>query len=459
MKVDNELKQSIIDWIDVHKEQMIRDINTLVSIESVSTKSEGEHPFGEGPARVLDAALEMGKDYGFRTQNHQYYAGSILMGNGQRELGILTHLDVVPAGPDWEYEPFHCTLKDGKLIGRGVADDKGPAVAALYAMRCLYELAVPMVHSVRLIMGCSEETGSADMAYYVKHCKIPDFSFVPDAEFPVCNGEKGILSADLVGPQLSDKIGELSGGEVSNAVAAHAKITLKSQSIDQVLQKLGDNKGDLVVSEGPYGVTISAKGIPSHAAFPEGSVNAIYKLCKAVVDCGLVEGDEGTVDLPIGRPDMNRVERGILAEESGGYASVTHYRVIHRFPAELVRLDSSLTVENGFVEGQNEPFTEDEASELLRRGLIYKTDGYTLCELILETGRAHQIRVHMGALGHFVLGDTLYGGVLCKKSTDGLYVPLAKRQLLHAKKLCFEHPVTKEYMEVEAPLASDFEIL
>ncbi len=292
MKVDNELKQSIIDWIDVHKEQMIRDINTLVSIESVSTKSEGEHPFGEGPARVLDAALEMGKDYGFRTQNHQYYAGSILMGNGQRELGILTHLDVVPAGPDWEYEPFHCTLKDGKLIGRGVADDKGPAVAALYAMRCLYELAVPMVHSVRLIMGCSEETGSADMAYYVKHCKIPDFSFVPDAEFPVCNGEKGILSADLVGPQLSDKIGELSGGEVSNAVAAHAKITLKNQSIDQVLQKLGDSKGDLVVAEGPYGVTISAKGIPSHAAFPEGSVNAIYKLCKAVVDCGLVEGND-----------------------------------------------------------------------------------------------------------------------------------------------------------------------
>ncbi|MBC8570845.1 Sapep family Mn(2+)-dependent dipeptidase [Zongyangia hominis] len=292
MKVDKELKTQILDWIDAHRDQMVRDIGALVNIESVSVATEGAHPFGEGPAKALDAALEMGRSYGFRTQNHRYYAGSILMGNGQRELGILTHLDVVPAGPDWLHEPYHCTVKDGKLIGRGVADDKGPAVAALYAMRCLYELAVPMVHSVRLIMGCSEETGSADMQYYVDHCPIPDFSIVPDAEFPVCNGEKGILAANLVGPVLSERVAALSGGEVTNAVAAHAKIVLRDMTVDGVLQKLGDQKGDLVVAESEEGVSISAKGVSTHAAFPEGSVNAIHKLCKALVDCGLMEGSD-----------------------------------------------------------------------------------------------------------------------------------------------------------------------
>lgn len=290
MNVDKELKEQILDWIDAHRDQMIRDIGTLVAIESVSIPTEGAHPFGDGPARALDAALDMGRAYGFRTQNHRYYAGSILMGRGQRELGVLTHLDVVPAGPDWLHEPYRCTFKDGKLIGRGVADDKGPAVAALYAMRCLHELAVPMVHSVRLVLGCSEETGSADMQYYGKHCPIPDFSIVPDAEFPVCNGEKGILAADLEGPALSGRIAELSGGEVTNAVASHAKIVLRDISVDAVLQKLGDQKGDLVVAESAEGVSISAKGVSTHAAFPEGSVNAIHKLCKALVDCGLVEG-------------------------------------------------------------------------------------------------------------------------------------------------------------------------
>ena len=236
---------------------------------------------------------------------------------------------------------------------------------------------------------------------------------------------------------------------MANAIMKYMPDTGQNFKIRFVNRLDRDTSGVLVIAKNSYSQEELTKQMKR---------NTTRKLYTALL-CGLVESDEGTVDLPIGRPDMNRVERGILAEENGGYASVTHYRVIHRFPAELVRLDSSLTVENGFVEGQNEPFTEDEASELLRRGLIYKTDGYTLCELILETGRTHQIRVHMGALGHFVLGDTLYGGVLCKKSTDGLYVPLAKRQLLHAKKLCFEHPVTKEYMEVEAPLASDFEIL
>lgn len=247
---------------------------------------------------------------------------------------------------------------------------------------------------------------------------------------------------------------------MANAIMKYMLDTGQNFKIRFVNRLDRDTSGVLVIAKNSYSQEELTKQMKR---------NTTRKYYTALL-CGIVKDDAGTVNLPIGRPDMNRVERGVLAEEDGGYASVTHYRVLERFPGEFVRLDSSLTVESGFVEGQNEPFSEEEAEKLFERGLIYKSDGYTLCELLLETGRTHQIRVHMGALGHFVLGDTLYGGVLCRKTacgeeqsgaagnTGGLYVPLAERQLLHARRLCFEHPVTKEHMEVEAPLPEDFNI-
>ncbi len=172
--------------------------------------------------------------------------------------------------------------------------------------------------------------------------------------------------------------------------------------------------------------------------------------------CGILETDSGTVNLPIGRPDPERIERGILAEDAGGYASVTHYKVMKRHEESFVKLDSRITIENGFIEGPFEAFSEETAERLRTQGLLEFSRGYTLAELLLETGRTHQIRVHMGALGHPVLGDTLYGGVLCRKGEDGLYRPLAERQLLHARRLCFTHPVTGKAVEVEASLPPDF---
>lgn len=235
---------------------------------------------------------------------------------------------------------------------------------------------------------------------------------------------------------------------MANAVMKYMLDTNQRFKIRFVNRLDRDTSGILVIAKNSYTQEELTKQMKD---------NTVKKYYSALL-CGIIDEDEGTVNRPIGRPNPDRIERGILAEEDGGYASVTHFKVIERCPRELFKVDASLTVESGFVEGPCNDFTEEEAAQHIKDGLINKCDGYTLTELLLETGRTHQIRVHMGSLGHHVVGDTLYGGVLCRKNADGMYVPICNRQLLHARRLCFVHPVTKQYMEVEAEVPADFKI-
>ena len=132
--------------------------------------------------------------------------------------------------------------------------------------------------------------------------------------------------------------------------------------------------------------------------------HSITRRYKAIVYSNIKE-DEGTVDKPIGRDPGNRLRNAVVYTNSKN--AVTHYRVLERF------------------------------------------GGFTLVEAVLETGRTHQIRVHMAYIRHPLLGDTLYGPA---KNRYG-----AKRQMLHAGVLGFVHPVTGEYMEFNSPLPQDFE--
>src|SRR5699024_10557105 len=110
----------------------------------------------------------------------------------ESQLDILAHLDVVPAGEGWTVtEPFEPVEKDGRLYGRGTADDKGPAVAALYALRAVKELGIPLKKRVRLILGTDEECGSSDIQHYYAVEKEAPMTFSPDGAFPVVNIEKG----------------------------------------------------------------------------------------------------------------------------------------------------------------------------------------------------------------------------------------------------------------------------
>lgn len=284
------------------KDELIRDIQKWVSIPSVSSASDGDKPFGPVVAQMLDTALETARDYGFETRNIDYYAGDISLGSGEQTLGMLAHLDVVPAGEGWTHDPFGGEIADGKIFGRGTIDDKGPALCALYAMRAVRDAGVPLKDGVRLILGCDEEVGMSDMRYYASKLKMPDYGFSPDAEFPVINIEKGGVNVGLSyrgegEDEAEIPVYELYAGERPNVVPAHAyaivgtekvscaeiekKIAAHAAAVNQKLsvKDLGGNRAE-----------ISAEGVLSHGSLPELGVNAASVLLIALKAIGAGAG-------------------------------------------------------------------------------------------------------------------------------------------------------------------------
>ena len=166
---DNAVR--IRGFIDARKNEILDDLFGLMRIDSSYTEEgrDEKHPFGSGSAIALRAGEELLKKYGFdRVKNYDNYVVTADLGEGERELDILAHLDVVPAGEGWSVtDPFKPILtEDGIIYGRGSADDKGPAIAAMYAMRAIKELGIPLRRNVRLVLGGCEELGLGDLEYY-----------------------------------------------------------------------------------------------------------------------------------------------------------------------------------------------------------------------------------------------------------------------------------------------------
>lgn len=267
------------------KARFVDILSKLIAVPSVVGPAEGEYVFGKPCADVLTLALDIGSELGFETENHEWYCGSIVHhGKTIEEMGIVGHLDVVPAFGEWEYPKYELTVENGLLIGRGVRDDKGPVVAGLAAMSFFKETGIELPFGVRLIMGCSEEKGMEDLPYYLaKGYNVPKFSFTPDSAFPVCRGEKGIASFNAVFENYGEDILAFKGGNVTNAVADYAEIVLNLPADTPCMEAEG-----VSVSSEDGKLRIIAKGLSSHAAMPEGSVNAIKRLAAFVLDNKLV---------------------------------------------------------------------------------------------------------------------------------------------------------------------------
>ena len=202
-------------YLEEHREEMIDVLAELVAVRSVQNDANGDCPFGKKPAKALERMLKKCEEAGFNVENVENYVGSADFNGLEPSLAILTHLDVVPEGTGWSSDPYVLKRSEGRLIGRGTCDDKGPAVAALFAMKAVRELAIPLKRGVRLIFGTNEENGSADLAYYRTKRKLPPMVFTPDGEYPVINAEKGMIRV-----YFSADFNELSvtSGKIINAV-------------------------------------------------------------------------------------------------------------------------------------------------------------------------------------------------------------------------------------------------
>lgn len=193
------------DWkkeIEKYKKEYLGDLKRLVSIPSVRNEesAEADAPFGKEIREAFDCFLDIAQRYGFKTKDFGGYACHGQIGDEEEYVGILGHLDVVGIRqPElWATPPFTLCQKEDVLYARGVNDDKGPLLAALYAARIVNETGVPVKRSIRIIAGGAEETTWECMEHYFSRCPQPVMGFSPDGNFPIVNGEKGILKYDLL---------------------------------------------------------------------------------------------------------------------------------------------------------------------------------------------------------------------------------------------------------------------
>lgn len=276
-------------WLAEHREEMIEELKRWVSIPSVSRAdlaAEGA-PYGPDCRRMLDYALQRGRDYGFKTVDNQGYCGDIILGEEEGEFGFVCHLDVVPEGDGWIFEPYNPVEKDGFLIGRGVGDNKGSAILSLFVLRFFQEKKIPLKKSLRLMLGCAEETGMDDFKTYFGKLggHAPELSIVADCMFPVCYAQKGGIDGTIHIP-AGKNIVSFEAGLVRNSIPDTARLVISGVKIE-VVQRLLDGYPDIEVSAVPEGVEIVGHGKAGHAAFPENSKNAIVLVARAVTESGL----------------------------------------------------------------------------------------------------------------------------------------------------------------------------
>ena len=269
-----------------YKEMFINDLKGLIAIPSLRNNDEicEKAPFGKGPRAALDYMLALGEREGFKVTDVDGYAGIIEYGEGEESVGVLGHLDIVPIGEGWTKDPFGGEIIDGYMFGRGTIDDKGPSMAAFYALKMLKDQGIQLNKKIMLIYGCDEESGMECMDYYVKHAPIPQKGFVPDANFPLIYGEKGGLHVVLKG-KTNTVIQSMHAGERANIVIGEASATVSTwdasyTNLFQFYLRANQLEGHVEVQGDK--ATLFIKGAFAHAAWPYNGVNAALHLLNFV---------------------------------------------------------------------------------------------------------------------------------------------------------------------------------
>lgn len=276
--------------IQEYRPQMLKMLEELIAIDSRQMDPEEGKPFGPGVQEVYEYIQKKAAEDGFSFVNADNYGGHLEWTCDKdadaETMGMLVHLDIVPAGDGWSSDPFKMEIRDGKIYGRGSVDDKGPAVSAYFAMKAIHDLGIKLDKNVRIIIGLDEETNWKGMDYYLSKVEGPDFGFVPDAEFPVINGEKGIIAFSMA-KKFPGNQGEglelrsFTGGNAVNMVPDGARMVVMSNDTavyEQLKEKAAKMtaEGKKVTAKG-LGKTLEivAEGVSAHGARPELGVNAI----------------------------------------------------------------------------------------------------------------------------------------------------------------------------------------
>lgn len=300
------------------KDEMLASIQQNMRIESVKGEAKPDAPYGEGPKAALDDLLALGEKMGFKTGHADNRMGWIEYGEGEEMVGVLGHVDVVPAGDGWEHPAFGAEIHDGVLWGRGALDDKGPTVGAVYAMKAIRDLNLPIDRRIRVLFGADEECGCSCATYYVENgYEMPTIGFTPDAEFPAIFCEKGITNI-TAGRKISNNgnidVEYFGGGLASNAVTPSCKMVVNGTI------KVAEAEG-VTVREEDGKTVVEAVGLSAHGSTPHLGVNAAIKLLNAVKENDFGGDFQKFIDFILGKigTETNGESLGVhyLDEETG----------------------------------------------------------------------------------------------------------------------------------------------
>ena len=305
--------EKIEPHLTAQQEPLKKALMDLIRIPSVCDEGAGGYPFGEAIDQALRKALQIAAELGFKTHyGDGGYYGYAEVGEGAEMLGILGHLDVVPPGKltDWERDPFDPAEKDGMLYGRGTQDDKGPMLAALFAVKALMDAGVKFNKRVRFIFGTDEETLWRCINRYKEVEETPGMGFSPDSRFPVTYAEKGLLQLQLEGKNESGIV--LEGGSAFNAVPD--MMFYDGERQDDLADRLDRLGFEYEWKEDG----IEVKGRAAHAMIPEEGINAIARLCMALYDIGIHSKAIDFIAREIGEdPNASRIFGDCADEPSG----------------------------------------------------------------------------------------------------------------------------------------------
>ncbi|MGG0717390.1 dipeptidase PepV [Robertmurraya massiliosenegalensis] len=285
-----------MDWnkeVLARKEDLIKDTQSILKIKSLldEENATADAPLGEGVKEALQFMLKLGEKDGFVAKNVDNLAGHLEFGQGEELIGILCHVDVVPEGDGWTSDPFGAEIRDGKIFARGAIDDKGPTMAAYYAMKMVKELGLPLNKRVRMIIGTDEESNWRCVDHYFKHEEMPTCGFAPDADFPIIYAEKGIADYDLVQQGLGNSndgknvLLSFESGRRYNMVPDYAKATIQisgdtSNFIDEFESFLSKNEVAGKHFDSEEGLLLEIEGISAHGMEPNKGKNAGLYLAK-----------------------------------------------------------------------------------------------------------------------------------------------------------------------------------
>jgi len=270
------------------KDEIVASVQAALRIKSVGEDEKNGLPFGEGVQKALEHCLKLSETLGFKTVNLDNMIGYAEYGSGGEMVAVLGHLDVVPEGGGWTYPPYAAEIHDGKIYGRGATDDKGPTIGALYALKAIKDLQLPLKRRVRIMFGLNEESGSKCVAHYVASGgEIPVAGFTPDAEYPIINGEKGIVTCKYRRAFTSTgdmRLTSISGGIAVNVVPdyAEALLVVPESRVKDIKAKAKNAEricAEIISAEctesNESAIVIKASGVSAHGSTPEKGVNAV----------------------------------------------------------------------------------------------------------------------------------------------------------------------------------------